>query len=78
MLETGGGIKRLFTSFWDEPFICVNADVYTDFDFEALKRGLDRNSLGKLVLVENPAHNPRGTSVLILKVNCFLRALLVL
>ena len=46
--------------FGAEPFICVNADVYTDFDFEALKRGLDRNSLGNLVLVDNPAHNSAG------------------
>ena len=34
--------------------------TFTDFDFEVLKRGLDRNSLGNLVLVENPAHNPAG------------------
>ena len=60
VLETGGGIKKALPFFRDESFICVNADIFTDFDFTDLKLGLDSNSLGKLILVENPEHNRIG------------------
>ena len=60
VLETGGGIKKALPFFGNESFICVNADIFTDFDFTDLKLDLDSNSLGKLILVENPEHNHSG------------------
>ncbi|MNF50653.1 hypothetical protein D3C84_319540 [compost metagenome] len=36
----------------------VNGDVWTDFDFNRLRRPLD--GLAHLVLVDNPVHHPHG------------------
>ncbi|MGF6695280.1 MurNAc alpha-1-phosphate uridylyltransferase [Metapseudomonas resinovorans] len=57
-LETGGGIFRALPLLGGEPFLVVNGDVWTDFDFNHLRRPLD--GLAHLVLVDNPAHHPRG------------------
>ena len=35
-LETGGGIVKALPLLGNEPFIVVNADIYTDFDFKGL------------------------------------------
>jgi N-acetyl-alpha-D-muramate 1-phosphate uridylyltransferase len=57
-LETGGGIFRALPWLGPEPFLVINADVYTDFDFGAL--ALQGDALAQLVLVPNPAHVPNG------------------
>lgn len=57
-LETGGGIFRALPLLGDEPFLIVNGDVWTDFDFSHLRQPL--NGLAHLVLVDNPVHHPRG------------------
>ena len=36
-LETGGGIVNARRLLGDEPFLTVNADIYTDFDFSTLE-----------------------------------------
>jgi MurNAc alpha-1-phosphate uridylyltransferase len=43
-----------------EPFLVINADIYTDFDFSALKRSRIGDRLAHLVLVDNPAQHPHG------------------
>jgi N-acetyl-alpha-D-muramate 1-phosphate uridylyltransferase len=57
-LETGGGIFRALPWFGGEPFLVVNADVFTDFDLGALS--IAPEALAQLVLVPNPAHHPDG------------------
>jgi MurNAc alpha-1-phosphate uridylyltransferase len=57
-LETGGGIKRALPLFTPGPFIVVNADIWTDFDFTRLPAA--PAGLAHLVLVANPDHHPRG------------------
>jgi N-acetyl-alpha-D-muramate 1-phosphate uridylyltransferase len=57
-LETGGGIFNALPLLGIEPFLTVNADIFTDFEFETLKLPID--SLAHLILGTNPAHNPRG------------------
>ncbi len=57
-LETGGGIHRALPWLGDGPFLVVNADVYTDFDFRLLDIADD--AWAQLLLVPNPAHHPDG------------------
>jgi len=67
-LETGGGVSKalsLLCAPGREPFILVNADVWSDFDFSLLTQqvqtlsGLEKK-LAHLVLIENPSHNAEG------------------
>jgi MurNAc alpha-1-phosphate uridylyltransferase len=57
-LETGGGIFKALPWLSGEPFLVVNADVYTDFDFATLQIAAD--AWAQLLLVPNPAHHPEG------------------
>lgn len=56
-LETAGGIVRALPLLGREPFVLVNSDVYTTFDFRVL---VEAPRVPTLVLVPNPAHHPRG------------------
>ncbi|WP_285960157.1 N-acetylmuramate alpha-1-phosphate uridylyltransferase MurU [Pseudomonas tohonis] len=58
-LETGGGIHRALPLLGDEPFLVVNGDIWTDYDFGAL-RDHPLQGLAHLVLVDNPSHHPGG------------------
>lgn len=59
-LETAGGIVRALPLLGPEPFVVVNADIWTDFPFATLGSALRMNDLVHLVLVPNPAHHPAG------------------
>ncbi len=53
-LETGGAIVNARKLIGHEPFITVNADIFTDYDFSALS--LSQNRLAHLVLVSQPSY----------------------
>ena len=57
-LETGGGMLRALPLLGVDPFIAVNGDIWTDFDFSTLPQ--DPSGPAHLVLVDNPAHHPQG------------------
>lgn len=59
-LETAGGIIAALPILGDEPFIVVNADIWTDYSYARLPALPSGGPLAHLVLVDNPAHNPRG------------------
>lgn len=61
-LETAGGIKYALSQglLDDEPFILVNGDVWTTFDFAQLTTIRLQDNLAHLVLTDNPEHNPDG------------------
>lgn len=58
ILETGGGIHRALPLLGGEPFLVVNADVFTDMPLPPAELG--GNDAGHLVLVPTPAHKERG------------------
>ncbi len=57
-LETAGGIRRALALLGDEPFLVVNADIWTDHDPARLPRAPE--GMAHLVLVDNPGHNADG------------------
>ena len=57
-METGGGIFNALPLLGSEPFIVVNGDIWTDFDFRGF--ALDEGAHARLVLVPNPPHVARG------------------
>jgi MurNAc alpha-1-phosphate uridylyltransferase len=61
-LETAGGIVNALAMLGTAPFIAVNADVYSEFDYARLMTAAGRlgNANAHLVLVDNPAHHPEG------------------
>jgi MurNAc alpha-1-phosphate uridylyltransferase len=61
-LETGGGMFNALSLLGDAPFIAVNGDIWSDFDFALLPGSLD--GLAHLVMVDNPEHHPGGDFVL--------------
>jgi len=63
-LETAGGIINALPLLVDQndinaPFLVINADVFTDFDFKNLPT-LKEGCLAHLFLVNNPSHNLKG------------------
>ncbi|MEX5590665.1 N-acetylmuramate alpha-1-phosphate uridylyltransferase MurU [Pseudomonas urmiensis] len=57
-LETGGGIFKALPMLGEAPFLLVNGDVWSDYDFRQLNKPLE--GLAHLVLVDNPGHHGRG------------------
>lgn len=57
-LETGGGIFHALRLLGADPFLVVNADIWTDIDFGRL--ALEPDAHAHLVLIPNPPHHPRG------------------
>lgn len=62
-LETGGGIFRALPLLGDKPFLVVNGDIWTDYDFSALRQTIA--GLAHLVMVDNPAHHTTGDFILV-------------
>jgi len=62
-LETAGGIIKalplLTKNNNDEPFLLINGDVYTDFNFTEMPK-LAKDRLAHICLVQNPDHNKNG------------------
>jgi MurNAc alpha-1-phosphate uridylyltransferase len=57
-LDTGGGIFNALPLLGEAPFLVVNADIWTDFDFAGLPQDID--GLAHLVMVDNPPQHPGG------------------
>jgi MurNAc alpha-1-phosphate uridylyltransferase len=58
ILETGGGIQRALPMLGSEPFLVINADIYTDMPVPDIDLAV--GDLAHLVLVPTPADKPSG------------------
>lgn len=59
-LETAGGIRQALSLLGEQPFLVINGDISTDFDFSTLLTAPAIGILAHLVLVPNPAQHPSG------------------
>jgi MurNAc alpha-1-phosphate uridylyltransferase len=63
-LETAGGIRRALPLLGPDPFLVVNGDIHCSFNFTRALTIAQQMTLAHLscwcVLVDNPAHHPRG------------------
>ena len=57
-LETGGAIVNALPLLGVNPFLTVNADIFTDYNFTSLK--LPTTSLAHLVLINKPNYMEQG------------------
>ena len=57
ILETGGGIHRALPLLGSDPFLVVNADVFTDMPMPG---ELADDAIGHLVMVPTPEHKATG------------------
>ena len=60
-LETGGGVHQALPLLGDAPFLLINGDVWTDWDYGlARQTSLSGQDLAHLWLTENPPQHPAG------------------
>jgi len=57
-LETAGGLKAALPLIKSDPFLVINADIWTDFNFTQILSPLETQA--RLVMVNNPEHNLTG------------------
>jgi MurNAc alpha-1-phosphate uridylyltransferase len=57
-LETGGGMLHALPLLGDAPFLVVNGDIWTDYDFARLPS--EPSELAHLLMVDNPPQHARG------------------
>lgn len=57
-LETGGGIFNVLQQLGEAPFVVVNGDIWTNYDFRNLPAHFHGHA--HLVMVDNPVHHPEG------------------
>lgn len=57
-LETAGGLKNALPLINSDPFLVVNADIWTDYPFSKILKPLTCDA--RLVMVKNPKHNEAG------------------
>ncbi|XID75914.1 N-acetylmuramate alpha-1-phosphate uridylyltransferase MurU [Alkanindiges sp. WGS2144] len=63
-LETAGGIVQALAVLGTAPFVLVNGDVWTRFDYSCLSSYSLNDDLAHLILVDNPPQHPKGDFVL--------------
>ena len=60
LLETAGGIKQALPLLGDAPFVLLNGDIWTDFDFTTLPARPPRHCPAHIVLTATPPWRDAG------------------
>ena len=60
LLDTGGGIKRALPLLGDDPFLVLNGDIWTDFNFTDLPTAPPQDCPAHLVLTPTPDWREQG------------------
>lgn len=60
LLETGGAIQQARELLGESPFLLLNGDIWTDFDFTNLPKTLPDHLAGHLVVTPTPDHRDAG------------------
>ncbi len=58
ILETGGGIHKALPLLGSDPFLVINADIFTDMPVPEIE--LSSDAVGHLVLVPTPGYREQG------------------
>ena len=59
-LETGGGIHQAAALLGDEPFLLLNGDIFTNFDFRRLPTTLAPHLAAHILLIAKPEYRQQG------------------
>ncbi len=60
LLETGGAIQHARPLLGEDPFVLLNGDIWTDFNFATLPTHLATHLHGHLLLTKTPANREEG------------------
>lgn len=60
LLETGGAIAHARHLLGEAPFVLINGDIWTDFNFLNLPASLPEHLLGHLLITPTPANRQEG------------------
>ena len=60
LLDTGGGIVKALPMLGNTPFVVLNGDILTDFNFTDLPPAFTADTLGHLVVTGKPASRDHG------------------
>ncbi len=58
-LETAGGIVKALDLLGNQPFLVISGDIWCNYDLSS-RVTLEKDNLAHLILVNNPAHHPKG------------------
>jgi MurNAc alpha-1-phosphate uridylyltransferase len=60
LLETAGGVRKALPVLGDDPFIILNGDIFTNFDFNDLPRAIPGNLPAHIVVTPTPGFRTHG------------------
>jgi len=60
VLETAGGIKKALPLIKSNPFVVINSDIYTNYDYSNFYKFDLKNNQAYLFFTKNPSHNKSG------------------